>query len=248
MTMNEKPFGIDVSRYQGQIDWDAVASHVPRIHFAGIRASINTGYTDTWFARNWEEAKRVGVARTAYHIFFPGTPAEQQVNHFLRVIGDDFGELPLTLDMELDHGIHYQRIAERILQFSTLIESRTGRKPILYSRTNWVNEHVIGNSTPPTWLAEHDWWVALYGIGEDEHPGPVTLPRGVPVSRFKIHQTTNQGKPIGVESKQMNYDRWQGDLNSFEAYLKGIVPERALTLEERVRKLEEIARSHGWKL
>jgi len=55
-----------------------------------------------------------------------------------------------------------------------------------------------------------------------------------------IHQTTQKGKPFGVATKQLDYDRWvAGGLDSLYAYAKVKPPEAALTLEERVAKLEK---------
>ncbi len=70
--MSEKPFGIDVSRWQGNINWDAVAINKRNVKFVGIRATISWGYVDSWFNRNWVEAKRVGIYRSAYHVVYPG--------------------------------------------------------------------------------------------------------------------------------------------------------------------------------
>ena len=247
--MSDLPLGIDVSKWQGKIEWDVVGAHIPKVEFTGIRASINYGYTDTWFARNWVEAKRVRIPRTAYHVVYPGTSPEKQIDHFMQVVGNDFGELPLTLDVELDHRLHYTKIAACVLQCAALIESRSGNKPLIYSRALWVDAYITGQGrTPPSWLNDYDWWLALYTRTGEEHAGPPSLPRGVDRGRCKIHQTSQKGEPIGVESKQLDYNRWQGDLKSLQAYI-GKTPEpEPLTLEERVKRLEDSARSHGWRL
>ena len=247
--MNDKPFGIDISRYQGKVDWDVVGKHKPKVIFAGIRASINDGYTDTWFGRNWTGAKSVGIARTAYHIVFPDTPAEKQMSHFLKVVGDDIGELPLTLDLELDHGIPYRRIADSVLECSVILERNTGRKPILYAEASWVDEHVIGREAPPKWISSHAWWIAHHDNTGAEFQSDVKLPRGVDQDQFLIHQTTSMGNPFGVESVYLHYNRWQGDYEHFLQFLHG--NQKAISeqsLEDRLSALEEAARKHGWEI
>ena len=53
--------GIDVSQWQGSIDWDRVAGS--GVRFALIRVSDGTGHHDAQFTRNWSEARRTGILR-----------------------------------------------------------------------------------------------------------------------------------------------------------------------------------------
>lgn len=239
--MTDKAFGIDVSRYQGKINWDFISRHQPKVVFAGIRATVSWGYTDSWFQHNWEEAKRVGVLRMAYHVVFPGENATRQMDSFLRLVGLDTGELPLVLDVELDHGLSPSAISLNILRCAQIIESRTGRKPILYSRASWVNQFMAGAS----WLDQYDWWLAQYLSTPGEHPGPPNLPSGV--KQWQIHQTTSHGSPIGVESLQMDYDRWNGDESNVRKYagLEDIDPE-TLPLSEWASSMDAWARTQGY--
>ena len=259
--MSEKPFGIDVSKYQGKIDWDVVAAHAPKVVFTGIRATVNWGYTDSWFDRNWSEAKRVGILRTAYHVIFPGESASRQVNHFINTVGSDLGELPLTLDIELDHGMSYTEIRDNLFACATLVENQTGRKPIIYSRALWIDEHVTGPAGKvPKWLNEYDWWLAHYLRSSEEHPGPPRLPKGVDRERCIIHQTGDHTVGFGVESKMLDYNRWQGDLESLYRYAGTTAEElevepqppsledRVLALEAQLKALQEAARSQGWSV
>ena len=91
--------GIDVSHYQGTIDWSKVAGAGKT--FAFIKASDGTVGADPTFAYNWSRARQAGLRRGAYHFFRPITDALQQAQHFLRQLGDDHGELPPVLDFEL---------------------------------------------------------------------------------------------------------------------------------------------------
>ena len=69
--LKDRAFGIDVSKWQIPIDWNAIAIHEPRVDFAGIRASISYEYRDPLFVRSWAECKRVNILRTAYHVLYP---------------------------------------------------------------------------------------------------------------------------------------------------------------------------------
>ncbi|HMD87773.1 MAG TPA: glycoside hydrolase family 25 protein [Anaerolineaceae bacterium] len=228
------PFGIDVSVYDGTVNWDVVAAHsIPQVVFAGTRATVSWGYIDPQFSRNWSEAKRVSAARMArgslpiyrcaYHVVYPGEDAVRQIDHFMSVVGADHGELPLVLDVELDQGLGHSAIADKVLACIQELARKAGRIPNIYSRALWVDEFITGYSngklnTPPDWLNFCDWWLAQYLKTPDEDPGPPNLPQGVDRARVVMQQTTDQGKPIGVASLSADYDRWQGDQASLETY------------------------------
>lgn len=250
--MSELPFGIDVSRYQGKIDWDKTALYRPQVVFAGIRAAISWGYTDTWFARNWEEAVRVGILPMAYHVVYPGESAERQIDHFLKVIGEERLKplrqgrgMPLVLDVELDHGLAPAKISQAVERCAVLVTQATGRKPIIYSRAQWVDVYITGVGNPPAWLNQYDWWLAHYNADGSEHAGPPPLPKGVERNRCVIHQTSQKGpgRAMGMESEGVDLNRWQGTLESFKAYagIGGAAPVE-LSLEEKVCRLWEAHR------
>lgn len=214
--MADKPFGIDVSYWQGQIDWNRVAVQQPKVEFVGIRAGISWGYTDKWFARNWSEAKRVGILRMAYHVLYPGEDPKKQMDHFLQIVGDDIGELPLVLDCELTHNQTKEAITRAIVACSDILLVRTGRKPIVYSRAQWINDYTMTGS----WRNEHYWWLAHYlNSHTQEHPGPPAMPKGVERDHVLIHQTgTIIVSNFGVASKELDFDRWQFDQAHLRQY------------------------------
>lgn len=232
--MAGKPFGIDVSRWQGSINWDAVAVNERKVLFSGIRATISWGYVDSWFNRNWAESKRVGIVRAAYHILYPGVSPKSQMDNFLKVVGDEFGELPLVLDIELSHNKSPQEITNSILQCSAIIETQTGKKPILYSRASFIDQYVTGTHAPGAWLNQYDWWLAHYLRSGEEHAGPPALPKGVSRNRVILHQTSPAGESFGVQSKVLDYNRWQFDLTHFKNYIKST---KTLTLAEKIELL-----------
>ena len=251
--MSDKPLGIDISQHQGKMNWDIVAAHHPKVEFVGIRSGISWGYTDKWFSFNWAEAKRVGIPRTAYHVIYPASSANRQVDKIIELLGGDNGELPITLDIELDHGQHFSKIAAKTYQCAVLLENKTGKKPIIYSRANWVDLHITGTGNVPNWLNDYDYWLAQYLREPREHPGPPTLPKGVSRNRVIIHQTSERGAPIGSQAKMQDYNRWQGDLASFYNYIGKTTPldeppPEPLTLEERIQRLEGAARQNGWQI
>jgi lysozyme len=95
--------GIDVYDGQGDVDWDAVAGQ--GLGFAVIKATQGTYDEQATFAKNWAEARRVGLLRSAYHFFDPTEDGVAQADHFLAVVGAPApGDLPATVDLECPDG------------------------------------------------------------------------------------------------------------------------------------------------
>ena len=79
--------GIDVSRWQDDIDWQKVKDAGTR--FAFIKATEGGDHLDPMFRKNWAEAKKAGVPRGAYHFVYWCRPAKDQVRWFKRHIPRD---------------------------------------------------------------------------------------------------------------------------------------------------------------
>ena len=97
--------GLDVSHYQGTVDWASVLRQGYR--FAFIKATEGTTWTDPEFSANWAGAKGAGLLRGAYHYYEPGDDPGQQADFFLNTVwphgGQPLlapGDLPPVLDIE----------------------------------------------------------------------------------------------------------------------------------------------------
>ncbi len=228
MASADLPFGIDVSRYQGIIDWDMTAAHVdPTVEFVIMRAAISWGYKDTYLDRNWAESRRVGIPRGAYHVFYPTEDPVRQMDHFLNCVGEELGEFPLTLDIELSHDATPAQYQANLLRALQYLQEVTHRKPIIYSRATFINAVVTGtDQEPPDWYADYDWWLAAYLLSGEEHPGPPRLPYGVPRSRVIIHQTSDRGDgpAFGMQSAALDYNRWQFEQAHLDHYAGLAIP------------------------
>jgi lysozyme len=74
--------GIDVSHYQGIVDWDQVKAS--GISFAFLKATEGTAFVDPKIARNINECARVGIPYGCYH-FMTDAPVDQQVTRFCSI-------------------------------------------------------------------------------------------------------------------------------------------------------------------
>jgi lysozyme len=217
MPNTDAAFGIDLSRWntsadgKTKVDFDVIADHVPHVSFIAMRAGVSWGYQDPWFAYYMAEAERIHRFRLAYHVLYPGEDPTRQMDNFFRILGDvDLSQLPLVLDLELDHGQTNRRITDTTADSVNIIIKRTGRKPIIYSRANWVNQFLIVSQLPPVywWLAQYRWPLP-YPLYTTEYPSPPLVPAGV--TDWLIHQTANRGKSIGAKALYyMDYNRFNG--------------------------------------
>lgn len=127
--------GVDVARYQGQIDWRELAGD--NVAFAFIKATEGGDYVDPLFERNWREARRAGVLRGAYHFFTLCRPGRVQAEHFLTVVGDMRGALTPALDAEHMGACRLGgRVSDPVLEITSFldtVEKATGKRPIIYT-------------------------------------------------------------------------------------------------------------------
>ncbi len=183
--------GIDVSRWQGDIDWRQVAD--AGYKFAMIRATVGDYYTDPRFYINWNDAREAGLFVSAYHVVVPKNSIYSQVNRLLDVLGDRQPDLPLVMDIERHDRVSRAQLTANIQGCLQRIEQHDGRRPVIYTaKWFWDNPDYIINYEE--W-AEYDLWVANYV--EDpikEHPA---LPR--PWTDWKFWQYTDKGDVPGIK-------------------------------------------------
>ncbi len=155
--------GIDVSYWQGDIDWQRVADS--GIEFAMLRASYGWAdpekQTDRQFAANVKGAKAAGIPFGAYHYSYATSveDAKKEAAFFLSVIkGNTYG-YPLAFDIEdkSQQNLSPQLINSIIQTFCDAVEE-AGYYTAVYTNLNWVN-----NRLDATILKRYDLWLARWG-------------------------------------------------------------------------------------
>lgn len=147
--------GIDVSDYQGTVNWTAVAKS--GVEFAITKATEGGTFVADSFHRNWSGIRSAGLVRGAYHFYRPRTDALAQANLFLNMVKLEPGDLPPVLDIERDDGVEPERVRAGIQSWLVRVESATGRRPILYTYPGFWEG--LGN-----WQEFRDYplWIAHY--------------------------------------------------------------------------------------
>jgi lysozyme len=150
--------GIDVSYYQGDIDWQKVSD--AGVHFAYIKATEGADRLDKKFLDNWNAAKQVGLPRGAYHFMYWCSPASQQALWFASHVPEDGDALPPVLDVEWN--THSKTCPRRIARKAAIakikvmlkaMEAHSGKRPIIYTDPKFHREVLEGEFT------DHDFWL-----------------------------------------------------------------------------------------
>lgn len=150
--------GVDVSKWQGTIDWPMVRAD--GIDYAFIRASYGQTGVDTTFDANWAGASSAGVLRGAYHYFNPAYSGVTQAMNMLAQFDDplDLGELPIVVDVEESAGAPIPATyAARVKEFVDTIVAQTGRTPMIYTGGSFWDTYVASStfSSAPVWVAHY---------------------------------------------------------------------------------------------
>jgi lysozyme len=150
--------GIDVSNWQGDIDWARVRAAGTR--FAFIKATEGGDYLDPKFKQNWEGARRAGVPRGAYHMGYWCRPAHEQALWFILNVPDDRDALPPVLDLEWNgHSktcpkrVPVSVAREKIAVMLDVMEAYTGKRPIIYTDITFHHEVLEG------YLSGYNFWL-----------------------------------------------------------------------------------------
>jgi lysozyme len=187
--------GIDVSSWQGNIDWKAV--HNSGRAFAVIRVADGS-YVDPKFAQNWSGAKAAGLARGVYQFFRAGQDGTAQANLLLAHVGNDVGEIAPVADVEVSDGVSAATLNTHLAQWMTRIKQATGRTPLIYTSPGlWPS--LSGSSQ----FSGEDLWVANWGVSCPGVPGPWT--------NYKFWQYADNGSVPGI-SGNVDLDRFNGTL------------------------------------
>lgn len=197
--------GIDVSRYQKQIAWKAVEEMEAgpfKIGFAIIKATEGADLKDPYFDRNWENARKAGVVRGAYHFFNPQKKIEPQIRNFRHAVKLESGDLPPVLDVEKTGGLKEDMFRRQVKMMLLALEAAYGVKPIIYTYVSFY-ERYLGND-----FDEYPLWVAHY-----EQPGKPRIGR-----EWTFWQHHDGGKVDGILSR-VDFNVFNGDSLQFRQLL-----------------------------
>lgn len=151
--------GIDVSRYQQLIAWDAVsAMQVKKIRlgFAFIKATEGIANTDPQFRRNWKRSKDAGIIRGAYHFFLATKDGRLQAENFIKTVNLKPGDLPPVLDIEQTYGMPKEVLKAEVKEWLNIVEGSYNVKPIIYTNIDFYKQNLGAEfDNYPLWVAHY---------------------------------------------------------------------------------------------
>ncbi len=148
--------GVDVSNYQGLIDWDKLEEQ--NVAFAFIKATEGSGHIDESARRNLERASKTSIKKSAYHFFSFDSSGETQAENYISVVGADEIDMPPVVDIEYyadkKSNKPTKEETEQILRpLLEKLEEYYGVKPIIYTTLPVYFRYVKENfSDYPLWI------------------------------------------------------------------------------------------------
>ena len=168
--------GIDVSKFQGKINWTKVAKD-STIRFVYVKATEGTSIQDPYYKTNISKAKKAGLLVGSYHLYSSKTTAYQQMANMRKMIKKSDQDLVPVLDIE---GHHSGRLyMERVDKLLELMEREYGVRPMIYTSEKVYKTHFANKK-----YSKYHIFIANY--------------RGSPTVRYTLWQYTETGHCPGI--------------------------------------------------
>ena len=185
---------IDVSHWQGEIDWQAASAN--GVIHAYIKATEGDNFTDSAFNRNWDEAGAYGIQRGAYHYYRNHVAPADQAAHFMRVLDGRVGELPPAMDVE---DTETDPEASALHAWLLLVQDAANVRPVVYTGA-WYWDNYFPSYVE--WANDYKLWVASYRAGE-----PV-IPEDWDTWWLWQYTSTGNGATYGAKSVHIDMNRF----------------------------------------
>ncbi len=180
--------GIDVSHYQGNIDWREVARS-GLVQYVYIKATEGANLVDNTFRINLNGARLAGLKVGIYHFYRPNASVESQfINLTSTVALRDMDLLPI-IDVEHRGSAQLSDFRAQLMRFARMVEKHYGVKPIIYTSRDFYNKYLAGPFTG------YKYMIARYHAD---------VPELIDNAQFVMWQYTANGRVPGIRG---NVDR-----------------------------------------
>lgn len=199
--------GVDVSSYQGEIDWEVLAKEAGGLDFAFVKATEGSAHTDGRFAYNYKEAQRVGLRVGAYHFFSFDSGGDTQAQNFIDNVPACENMLPPVVDVEFygqyrDSPKPADEVVPELRRMLEELEAHYGIKPLIYatgaSRSLYIEEN----------FPEYELWVRSVYLKPSSDSGWT----------FWQHSDTARLDGYVGEEKCIDMNVFNGSREDFDAY------------------------------
>lgn len=201
--------GVDVSRWQGNIDWPKLRSQ--GANFAYIKATDGGDHLDPMFHTNWKRAKEAGVKRGAYHFFYWCRVASEQADWFIRNVPRDPDALPPVIDVEYNgesscrFRLSPEKAREKMQVFMDRLERHYGKRPVIYTAPDFYKDNLRGH------FLDYPFWLRSVAA----HPSKV-----YPGRKWIFWQYSGSGLSQGVNGK-IDLNVFYGSVSDWQNWVAG---------------------------
>lgn len=178
--------GIDVSKYQGTIDWDEAAND-EQVGFAYIKATEGQSLVDNQYYRNTQECKRLHIPFGVYHFFSTKVTPEDQLNNFLSNVRISDHDLIPIVDVEIKGRRTSDELRDALAVFCEKLTQACGIMPIIYTSYNFYHTYLMGGR-----FDKYKIMIARY------HPDEPMLKDG---RQHVLWQYTSSGRVEGINGR-----------------------------------------------
>ncbi|WP_426235584.1 glycoside hydrolase family 25 protein [Pararhizobium sp. DWP1-1-3] len=199
--------GIDVSKWQGDIDWAKVKNS--GVSFAFIKATEGKDRIDAKFGEYWQQARAAGLPYAPYHFYYFCSTADQQADWFIANVPKSAVYLPPVLDVEWNGESKTCRyrpsaltVQSEMKRFMDRLEAYYGKRPIIYTSVDFHRDNLVGQ------FKDYHFWVRSVAA----HPTEIYTER-----RWAFWQYTSTGVIPGIQGNadinvfagsQKNWKSW----------------------------------------
>lgn len=156
--------GIDVSRYQQNIEWEEVVKMKDQgkgISFAIVKSTEGTDLIDPFFKQNWSNLNNQNLVKGAYLYFRVNRNPEEQARLFIRNTPLRTGDLPPIIDIEDTHNRNSNEIKVALKKCIKILEEQFRVKPIIYTGVSFYQNYLDEEFKEyPLWIAHYEQAIA----------------------------------------------------------------------------------------
>ena len=178
--------GIDISHYQGRINWKDLQEATIQGHpvrFVIMKATEGSSRIDKTFVSNFYNAREHGFIRGAYHFWSNKSSPREQAQFFLKNVNLLEGDLPPVLDVEhKPKNVSTEEFQRDVLTWLHIVEDKYHVKPIIYTYYKFKMEYLNTDV-----FEDYPYWIAHYYVDKVEYNGP-----------WKFWQHTDAGRLPGI--------------------------------------------------
>jgi lysozyme len=176
--------GIDVSHYQGTINWpqvDSMSIDGDSIRFAYIKCTEGLSFEDDMWKTNSRGLAKTSIPFGLYHFMRFDVSARKQAERFADKCLDAPDTLRPMLDIESTEGLSGDRLIDSVYVFMDTFEKRMKMRPVIYTFESFFEDYF-----KDSYLKNDLYWIANYN-GET----PLIELENVLIWQFSCRGTVN---------------------------------------------------------